>query len=155
MKKYYEILNIPADDLIFQDPSDLIYSELINTKYINTISRYANLPFHTIKMIEEIKDIKEAYYVLNNKELKNKYDIKYKKTIDREKSIEPNVLFNKVNSTKVTETLDDTFDNTKIYDRLINFNQGENNYRPIVHSITKNKDYMDSTTIYKRLNSIN
>jgi hypothetical protein len=123
MKKYYNILNIPVDDFIFKDP-DIKF--IIN--YKNTIKRFANLPFLTKQMIVEIKDIKEAYYVLKNKELKKKYDSLYKKEYNN------NLI-----------SLDEIEINSKNKENNVMFKERD------IYSQSK-KDYIDNTKIFSRLN---
>ena len=69
MKDYYKILNIDINDNI----------ENIKKSYKIKISQFNNLPFFTKKMIGDIKEIKEAYYVLKNKNLKDIYNKKNNK----------------------------------------------------------------------------
>ena len=95
LKNYYNILNLKENST----------EEEIYNAYNLQISQFNNLPFHTQKMINEIKILKEAIYVLGNTEKRNKYNKKWK-------------------SLKDFEELDTTIDNTKICDRLfsIKFN---------------------------------
>ena len=95
MKNYYEILNI--DNTATKDN--------IYNAYYNKISQFNNLPFHTPRMISEIKSIKEALYVLGDNNKKEKYDKKCIKMLQ----------YKEEGKYK---------DNTKICDRLfsINFN---------------------------------
>ena len=88
MKDYYNILGIDKID----EPD-------INESYNIQISRFKNLPFLTKQMILDIKNIKEAYYVLSSTILKQKYD----KILKKQKLLEDNSK---------------TIDNTKICDRL-------------------------------------
>ena len=53
---YYEILNIKYNAT----------EEDIYNSYNNKIAQFNHLPFHTQKMIEEIKLLKEALYVLSD-----------------------------------------------------------------------------------------
>ncbi len=89
MKNYYEILGIPNN----------ANEKNIYDSYKNKIAQFNHLPFHTSKMVEEIKLLKEALYVLSDKNKRMKYDNK------RE---------------KMTCFYDEgrTIDNTKICDRL-------------------------------------
>jgi curved DNA-binding protein CbpA len=89
MIDYYNILNL----------NNNATEKEIFTAYREKISQFNNLPFLTNKMIIEIKKIKEAFYVLNDNTKKEKYDRK----------------LNKYNEYFVDN---DTFDNTKICDRL-------------------------------------
>ncbi len=68
LKDYYSILGCKKDAT-----EDDIYN-----KYRNQIKRFNNLPFHTKQMITEIKELKEAIYVLGNKTKRAKYDKKFK-----------------------------------------------------------------------------
>ncbi len=88
MKDYYEILGIA---------NNATENEIYNA-YKNKISQFNHLPFHTIKMIDEIKSLKEALYVLSNNIKREKYNNKCK-----------------INN-RYTE--DDNYNNTKICDRL-------------------------------------
>ncbi len=94
MIDYYNILSIKINAT----------EKEIYTAYREKISQFNNLPFLTNKMINEIKKLKEALYVLSNNEKKNKYDKKLNK-------------YNEYLS-------DEAFNNTKICDRLfsIKFN---------------------------------
>ncbi len=86
---YYNILgieNTATDDEIYN-------------AYRLKIGQFNHLPFHTHKMINEIKLLKEALYVLANEKKRKKYDIKFNKT---NKYIEDSRII----------------DNTKICDRL-------------------------------------
>ncbi len=69
LKNYYEILNInnnASEEEIFQS-------------YKLKIAQFNHLPFHTPKMIIEIKLLKEALYVLGDKSKRQKYNIKFAK----------------------------------------------------------------------------
>jgi hypothetical protein len=98
MKDYYKILNIDSESISKKNikPHDL------DTFYKNKINRFKNLPFLTKDMKDDIKDIKEAYYVLSNNVLRNKYNEKYKKK-------EETIIANDDNK---------YIDNTKICNRL-------------------------------------
>jgi len=91
MKDYYNLLGIVNTDELDIKQLKKIY----NTQ----ISKFIGLPFLTKQMISDIKNIKEAFFVLSNNTMKQKYDKKLK-------------LFNQLNN--------DTrhIDNTKICDRL-------------------------------------
>ena len=91
MKDYYNLLGIVNTDELDTKQLKKIY----NTQ----ISKFIGLPFLTKQMIGDIKNIKEAFFVLSNNTMKQKYDKKLK-------------LFNQLNN--------DTrhIDNTKICDRL-------------------------------------
>jgi DnaJ-class molecular chaperone len=89
MKNYYEILNIEINAT-----EDEIY-QAYNIK----IAQFNHLPFHTQKMIAEIKLLKEALYVLSDNNKRKKYNSKYEKNAQYEET-------------------DKNIDNTKICDRL-------------------------------------
>jgi DnaJ-class molecular chaperone len=87
---YYEILNVninATEDEIYQ-------------AYNIKIAQFNHLPFHTNKMIVEIKLLKEAIYVLGDEIRRKKYNNKYEKIIQYE------------------EMNNKSVDNTKICDRL-------------------------------------
>ena len=100
MKDYYMILNIPHK----LDKQDIQYKIKIEDEidvkaaYKIKIVRFKNLPFLTKKMISDIKDIKEAYYVLSDSEKKEKYNNKFKKIkqTDDTKYIEPLQICNRL-----------------------------------------------------------
>ena len=69
MKNYYKILNINNNAL----------EEQIYDAYRDKIAQFNHLPFHTPKMILEIKLLKEALYVLEDKIRRQKYDKKMEK----------------------------------------------------------------------------
>jgi DnaJ-class molecular chaperone len=69
MKNYYEILGI-TNNTTEND---------IYCAYKNKIAQFNHLPFHTSKMIYEIKSLKEALYVLSDKNKRIKYDNKLEK----------------------------------------------------------------------------
>jgi DnaJ-class molecular chaperone len=89
LRNYYEILNIDKNA-----PEDEIYKS-----YNQKISQFNHLPFHTSKMINEIKLLKEALYVLGDDIKRKKYDYKYEKNKQYEE-----------NNTSI--------DNTKVCERL-------------------------------------
>jgi DnaJ-class molecular chaperone len=89
MKNYYEILNIEINAT-----EDEIY-QAYNIK----IAQFNHLPFHTQKMISEIKLLKEALYVLTDDIRRKKYNNKYEKIAQYEE-------------------IGKSVDNTKICDRL-------------------------------------
>jgi curved DNA-binding protein CbpA len=97
MKDYYSILGINNDATGSQ----------VYEGYKLKIIRFNNLPFHTKQMIQDIKTLKEALYVLSDKTKRYKYNIK----------LEENKKY--MNDDK------NPFDNTKICDRLfsITFNK--------------------------------
>ena len=144
MKKYYNILNIPIDDFIFKDP-DINF--IIN--YKNAIKQFANLPFLTKQMIIEIKDIKEAYYVLKNKELKKKYDYKYKKEYNKNlislDEIEINSKKNLISLDEIEDEIEINSNKEDIKENNVIFKERD------IYSQTK-KDYIDNTKIFSRLN---
>jgi len=92
MKDYYKILDITINSSI-----DEIYNA-----YNSKIVQFNHLPFLTNKMIQEIKILKEALYVLSDKNKRYKY----------------NIYFNKINNQKQYEEEGRHIDNTKVYDRL-------------------------------------
>ena len=65
MKDYYKLLEIDNIN---------INIKCIKKAYKNKIICFYNLPFLTKKMIHEIKDLKEAYYVLSNNYRRDKYN---------------------------------------------------------------------------------
>jgi DnaJ-class molecular chaperone len=90
MKNYYDILEIGMTAT----------KENIYDAYKNKISQFNSLPFHTQKMINEIKTLKEALYILGNTEKRK--------------------IYNK----KITlQNITDDFDNTKICNRLFSIVQ--------------------------------
>ena len=86
---YYEILDI----------NNKVTEDEIYKAYNKKISQFNHLPFHTSKMIYEIKLLKEALYVLGDDIKRKKYDYKYQKNKQYEE-----------NSTSI--------DNTKVCERL-------------------------------------
>ncbi len=97
MKDYYGLLGI----------NEYATHNQILEAYKNKIARFNNLPFHTKKMIEDIKSLKEALYVLTDDIKRLKYNLKRSEE-------------NKYNSND-----ESVFDNTKICNRLfsITFNK--------------------------------
>jgi DnaJ-class molecular chaperone len=93
LKDYYSILGCEKDAT----------EEDIYNKYKNQIKRFNNLPFHTKQMIIEIKELKEAIYILGNKSKRTKYD----KKIKLQQSY-----------TDIKNDQENELDNTKICDRL-------------------------------------
>jgi DnaJ-class molecular chaperone len=89
MKNYYIILNI----------NNTATEDEIYNAYNTKITQFNHLPFHTSKMINEIKLLKEALYVLGDSIKREKYNNKFKKN-------------NQYNEK------DDLLDNTKICNRL-------------------------------------
>ena len=88
-KNYYEILEI----------NNTASENEIYMAYKLKIVQFNHLPFHTHKMINEIKLLKEALYVLGDIKKREKYNIKYYKINQ----------YNEENR---------TIDNTKVFDRL-------------------------------------
>ncbi len=66
MMNYYELLEVDINAT-----EDDIYKA-----YNLKISQFNHLPFHTSKMIKEIKLLKEAIYVLGDETKRNKYNNK-------------------------------------------------------------------------------
>ncbi len=95
LKDYYYILEVDNN----------ASEEEIYESYKNKISKFNNLPFHTPKMISEIKLLKEALYVLGDNERRAKYN---KKCIKMQRYSEEGRQI----------------DNTQVHERLfsINFN---------------------------------
>ena len=89
----YKILNIDKNSSI----------EEINHAYKTHIKRYCGLPFLTNKMIDEVKNLKKAIYILGNPDRKYKYD-------NRNKTKHVRFQLNDYNS--------DFQENTKINDRI-------------------------------------
>ncbi len=89
MKNYYEILNIDKN----------ANEEEIYESYRNKISQFNHLPFHTQKMIAEIKLLKEALYVLGDEVKRQKYDNKM------EKLEQYNLEGRNIDSTKICDRL--------------------------------------------------
>ena len=100
LKDYYSILGCNTDT-----KEDEIYN-----KYKQQISRFNNLPFHTKKMIIEIKELKEAIYILGNKSKRIKYNKKFKL---------------QQSYTDLGEDETNILDNTKICDRLFSIKFGD------------------------------
>lgn len=70
--------------------------ENIDKNYIEKLNKFKHLPFYSNKDKKTIHLIKEAYYVLTNKELKDAYDSKLKiKTLENK--------INKINSVSRTK----------------------------------------------------
>ena len=95
MKNYYEILSI----------NNNATEEKIYDAYRNKISQFNHLPFHTQKMIAEIKLLKEALYVLGDDIKRQKYNKKIEKL-------------------EQYYTEDKVINNTKICDRLFSIKFG-------------------------------
>tara|TARA_B100000795_G_C22458245_1_gene308275 strand:- start:107 stop:511 length:405 start_codon:yes stop_codon:yes gene_type:complete len=131
MINYYKILGIK----IFSDNS-------LEKYYNNSLKKYKNLPFYSIKIKDEIKKLKEAYYVLSTNKLKiiydqklKKVDQKLKKVDKKELSTDRDVLRNEYNNTicfrnfetynKTVINLDKEFELKK---SKLNINKKNNNY---------------------------
>ena len=89
MKNYYEILKIDNN----------VDEEKIINAYNFLISQFNNLPFLTEQMINEIKNLKEAKYILTSRERRIVYD-------------------RKLNSINKYNNIPEYIDNTKICNRL-------------------------------------
>lgn len=91
MKDYYKILNINKE---------ASYDEIIEAYQFN-ISQFNNLPFLTTQMKDEIKELKEAKYVLEDSERRKKYHniIKFNFNQD-EKYIDNTQICNRIFSIK-------------------------------------------------------
>jgi DnaJ-class molecular chaperone len=96
MKNYYNILDININNSSIEN---------IKRAYKIKISQFNNLPFFTNKMTQDIKDIKEAYYVLKNNKLKQVYDMKRTKD-------------NKITTVNKFSNENKYIDNTKICERM-------------------------------------
>ncbi len=96
IKNYYEILGLP-----FNAPEEEIFK-----KYREKINQFNGLPFLTKEMVDDIKLLKEAFYILSDIKKRETYNKKYKRYRDY-------------------EATNRTIDNTKICDRLfsITFNK--------------------------------
>jgi DnaJ-class molecular chaperone len=89
MKDYYEILEVSID----------VSEDEIYEAYNKKIVQFKHLPFFTNQMIQEIKLLKEAIYVLGDENKREKYNYK-------------------LNNYKQYEAEGRHIDNTKICDRL-------------------------------------
>ena len=100
LQNYYDILNI----------NNNATEKDIYAAYNSKIIQFNHLPFHTQKMISEIKLLKEALYVLGDNNKRQKYDYKCER-------------INQYNEESRT------IDNTKVCDRLfsITFEKNNNN----------------------------
>ena len=74
MKDYYKILNIDRTQPTTTYSSKISDEDDIKLFYKKKLQVFKDLPFFTKQMIQDIKDIKEAYYVLSDKTRKAKYD---------------------------------------------------------------------------------
>ena len=73
-KNYYTILNVNEETT----------ETKIYDAYREKIAQFNGLPFHTPQMINIIKELKEAIYVLGNNKKRNKYNtilLKFNKTL--------------------------------------------------------------------------
>lgn len=95
MKNYYEILSVANNAT----------EEQIYDAYRDKIEQFNHLPFHTTKMIEEIKLLKEALYVLGDETKRKKYN-------------------NKMGKLEQYYSEGRTIDNTKICNRLFSITFG-------------------------------
>ncbi len=96
MKDYYSILGInnnASENEVYEG-------------YKKKIARFNNLPFHTKHMIEDIKILKEALYILSDTLKRQKYNIKLEE------------------KNKYTQDEVNPFDNTKICDRMFSITFG-------------------------------
>ena len=93
MKDYYKILNVNKNTPINE----------IKNIYKEHLSRFTGLPFFTDRMINEIKELHESYYVLGNVDRKYLYDSCFKQ---------------KKKVFQMSENNNDFIENTKINDRL-------------------------------------
>ena len=123
MINYYKILGIK----ILSDNS-------LEEYYNNSLKKYKNLPFYSIKIKDEIKKLKEAYYVLSTDKLKIIYDKKLKSD-KKELNTDRNVLRNEYNNTicfRNFETYNKTVINLEKELELkkykLNINKKNNNY---------------------------
>ena len=64
--------------------------------YKKKIQVFKDLPFFTKQMIQDIKDIKEAYYVLSDKTRKAKYDKLIKSTLDENENEDGTKICNRL-----------------------------------------------------------
>ena len=74
MKDYYKILNIEKTKTMSSIYSVQIVTDDIKLFYKKKMQLFKGLPFLTKQMIIDIKELKEAYYVLSDKTRKAKYD---------------------------------------------------------------------------------
>ncbi len=98
MKDYYELLGIKNN----------VNENDIYDAYKNKISQFNHLSFHTSKMIYEIKNLKEALYVLGDNIRRKKYDNKCKINSSHNNGLDK-YFENDKNS---------GYDNTQIFNRL-------------------------------------
>ena len=97
MENYYKLLNI--------DPTATV--EEIYLSYKDHINRFSGLPFLTDEMIDEVKKLKKAIYILGDPERREKYNILINKIREAQ-----NIKF------QLNDYNEDTIENTKINDRL-------------------------------------
>jgi|APSaa5957512535_1039671.scaffolds.fasta_scaffold68427_2 DnaJ-class molecular chaperone len=98
MKDYYKILKLTKHATLTE----------INEVYEFNISQFNNLPFLTNKMINEIKILKEAKYILADEQRRKLYDIKLQNE-------------NKYNQ-DTNQSGFHCIDNTQICDRIFSIN---------------------------------
>lgn len=96
MKNYYNILDIELEQ---------VNTEIIKKAYKIKISQFNKLPFLTKDMIIDIKNIKEAYYVLKNERFKQLYDKKMKIQNNKKSSVISKFDNNDSNNTKICDRM--------------------------------------------------
>ena len=96
MKNYYNILDIELEQ---------VNTKIIKKAYKIKISQFNKLPFLTKDMIIDIKNIKEAYYVLKNERFKHIYDKKMKIQNNKKSSITSKFDNNDSNNTKICDRM--------------------------------------------------
>lgn len=90
MKNYYVIIGV----------TEMATIDEIYTAYNNKISQFRGLPFHTLKMQNEIKQLKEAKYILLDVNRRGKYNIILKKQL-----VKSSFTTKEIDSTKICERL--------------------------------------------------
>mgnify|MGYP004548219061 CR=1 FL=1 len=88
MQNYYKILEL-----------ENFNKTNLEESYKNSLKKYKYLPFYSNKNKDEIKLIKESYYVLTNDKLNIIYDQKLKKSLKKNYNLERDVLRNNYNNT--------------------------------------------------------
>ena len=130
MKDYYEILEIDKGS-INDNMKDIIY-----VSYKNKIKCFYNLPFLTTKMIQDIKNIKEAYYVLSDDIRRAKYNYNYNNY-----NIKQIHKFNKLD--EIVKENPDVINNMKICDRIFMTLERDDSrvetLSPLIHSLPYTK----------------
>ena len=96
MKNYYNILDIELEQ---------VNTKIIKKAYKIKISQFNKLPFLTKDMIIDIKNIKEAYYVLKNERFKHIYDKKMKIQNNKKSSVISKFDSNDSNNTKICDRM--------------------------------------------------